>query len=534
MNPLGVHFTPTHQGRHHYDFIRRMQPDLLKIVGSGQVGTPDVQIMANGYEAAPNALHIYRNQPLSEQHDALWADPAGTAVRHVSTLASEMALRINEAAQRGLRLPYRDQCFITGINEPVIELFPRDENMSNYHEWLSMVEHRASLLDTYMATFIAECDRYDLRSVVGNFSGGQPANRKPGEYATYDWFPKTRKALEASKGRHFLAVNEYWDVDGPEENPDWWTWRWKHCDWDCRIVVLESGVDRQIRSKTYEGNRGWQGHMTPAQYIDQHRRYMLGCLTDPRFGGATPFTLDGAREWSSFYIEPCMNEMVALAEELRGLGSGKPQEKPVEVRLPDIRNDAPKPQPAPAGIIEPRVAQAILNVESGSRTHGADGKLIIRFEAHIFKTYLGNDDLWGRHFRVDLSKPWTDQAWRRDAGSPWAPIHTGSQASEWEVFTFACSLNVEAACKAISMGAPQIMGFNHARIGYPSAKAMFDAFQDGQVQTIGFINFFLSDPALVDAMRRKDWREVARRYNGSGQVDHYAALLQAAYANLGG
>jgi hypothetical protein len=53
------------------------------------------------------------------------------------------------------------------------------------------------------------------------------------------------------------------------------------------------------------------------------------------------------------------------------------------------------------------------------------------------------------------------------------------------------------------------------------------------LQTIGFINFFLSDATLTQAMRNKDWRTIALHYNGSGAVDTYSTLLQDAYNGLG-
>ena len=191
-----------------------------------------------------------------------------------------------------------------------------------------------------------------------------------------------------------------------------------------------------------------------------------------------------------------------------------------------------KPTPMPTGILDPRVLQAILNIESGARTHGENGKPIIRFEAHIFKTKLGNDALWAEFFRADATKPWTNQEWRQFTGDAWKPIHTGQQADEYKAFDFARTLNEEAAMQSISMGAGQIMGFNHARIGYSTAAAMFKAFQSAPVQTIGFINFFLGDAKLVEAMRKKDWRRIAALYNGSGAVDTYAPLLQKAYEAL--
>ena len=123
--------------------------------------------------------------------------------------------------------------------------------------------------------------------------------------------------------------------------------------------------------------------------------------------------------------------------------------------------------------------------------------------------------------------------WRYSPGDPWRTLHTGKQFDEYAAFELARSLNPDAAYKSISMGSAQIMGFNHVRVGYPSARAMFESFQSGQMQTIGFINFFLSDPALMAAAQRKDWREIAKRYNGAGAVDTYAPLLQKAYEALG-
>lgn len=77
-------------------------------------------------------------------------------------------------------------------------------------------------------------------------------------------------------------------------------------------------------------------------------------------------------------------------------------------------------------------------------------------------------------------------------------------------------------------------GFNHERIGYPTARAMFEAFANAPMQTLGFINFCLSDPDLLAAIRRKDWRAIAKLYNGAGAIDTYAPLLERAYNELGG
>jgi hypothetical protein len=36
------------------------------------------------------------------------------------------------------------------------------------------------------------------------------------------------------------------------------------------------------------------------------------------------------------------------------------------------------------------------------------------------------------------------------------------------------------------------------------------------------------------AIQRRDWREIARRYNGSGSVDVYAPRLEAAWRKRAG
>lgn len=191
----------------------------------------------------------------------------------------------------------------------------------------------------------------------------------------------------------------------------------------------------------------------------------------------------------------------------------------------------PQPTPMPAGIIDPRVAQAILNIESGGRAFGADGKPLIRFENHIFKSRLGNDALYDKYFR-NGSPQWTSHQVRGTETGAWLSVHD-SQSSEWTAFTMAHSLNPDAAYNSISMGAPQIMGFNHARVGFPTAQAMYEAFKSEPVQAIAFINYFLSDPALLAAMHNKDWRALANGYNGSGNVDSYSRLLKDAYDALG-
>lgn len=178
--------------------------------------------------------------------------------------------------------------------------------------------------------------------------------------------------------------------------------------------------------------------------------------------------------------------------------------------------------------IDPAVALAVLAVESGGRAFNDDGRMLIRFEPHIFFEEWGKLDpeRFAQHFRYDLAQPWQGHQWRLNPDQEWRSFH-GSQRAEWEVFTFTrTSLNPEAALRSISMGAPQIMGFNHERVGYPSAEAMFEAFSaSANAQVVALFDFINVDPARIKALREGDFAAFASSYNGPGQASLYATLI---------
>ena len=117
--------------------------------------------------------------------------------------------------------------------------------------------------------------------------------------------------------------------------------------------------------------------------------------------------------------------------------------------------------------IEPAVAVAVLAVESGGKGFGHRQRLIIRFENHVFAGQWGppHRGEFDKHFRYNSEKHWVDQQFRARESDAWGDFH-GSQTPEWRVFNFARDLNATAAYRSISMGAPQIMGFNHSLVGY--------------------------------------------------------------------
>jgi murein DD-endopeptidase MepM/ murein hydrolase activator NlpD len=183
--------------------------------------------------------------------------------------------------------------------------------------------------------------------------------------------------------------------------------------------------------------------------------------------------------------------------------------------------------------IDPAVAVAVLTIEAGGRGFGPTGRMIIRFENHIFWQHWGtaHPETFARHFCSDTDQPWTGHRWRPCADEDWRTFH-GDQEAEWEVFTFARDLDEHAATSSISMGAPQIMGFNSTAIGCGSPREMFERFsQSEHEQIIGFFDFVQGgrgDSPRTAALQRSDFEAFAALYNGTGQAALYGNLMRDA------
>lgn len=180
--------------------------------------------------------------------------------------------------------------------------------------------------------------------------------------------------------------------------------------------------------------------------------------------------------------------------------------------------------------IEAGIVLAVLMAESQGEPFAGDGRMIIRFEPHIFYLYWGrnNRERFGDHFRYNPDLPWNapnQQEWRPTPNDEWRPVHQ-NQAGEWEVFELARSLDETAAMRSISMGAPQIMGFNHEGIGYPTVQEMFHAFStNARAQFESFFRYMVRR-GIVEAVRRRDFEAFARSYNGAGQEAIYAERMR--------
>lgn len=182
--------------------------------------------------------------------------------------------------------------------------------------------------------------------------------------------------------------------------------------------------------------------------------------------------------------------------------------------------------------VEPACAVALLCVESGGAGFDAGRRMIIRFENHIFWNQWGknNPALFNAHFTFNQQKKWLGHRFREDAGGTWVDFH-GSQDGEWKAFGLARKLDENSAMNAISMGGPQIMGFNCSRIGYGSVREMFDNFSGNiRYQVLGLFDFLRgagSTSVMIEALQMKDYTRFASYYNGPGQAPVYGARIES-------
>lgn len=155
---------------------------------------------------------------------------------------------------------------------------------------------------------------------------------------------------------------------------------------------------------------------------------------------------------------------------------------------------------------ETAAIRAVWEVEAAGRFFLRDGSVIRRFEPHHM--------------------PGSSMGWRDS-------LAIGPKRRE-RMFVAAYENQPDAALRAASFGAPQIMGFNARKAGFASADEMVRAMAaEAEAQLDAFVGLVLAW-GLDSAIRAHDWRAFARRWNGSGKVDDYARKIESAYRRHSG
>jgi len=184
--------------------------------------------------------------------------------------------------------------------------------------------------------------------------------------------------------------------------------------------------------------------------------------------------------------------------------------------------------------VPPSAVIGTLVAESGGAGFASDGRLIIRFEVHLFYRFWGeqNQDSFNRFFSFDRSSAangFKNHMWRPNVESELQFFH-GKNNREWEVLTFARALNDTAALKSISMGMSQVVGFNFKAIGYESVQQMFESFARSAHAQILALFDYVKGPSgsspVITAMQNGDFVAFARAYNGPANTAVYSERIK--------
>lgn len=157
--------------------------------------------------------------------------------------------------------------------------------------------------------------------------------------------------------------------------------------------------------------------------------------------------------------------------------------------------------------------KAVKAVEASGQGFSADGRPIILFEPHRFSRATK-----GRFDRIAPSVSYP--TWDRSK-------YPKTQDGRYAQLVQAVGLDVDAGFASASYGLFQILGENYRVCGYdsPFDFAVSQA-RDERWQLTSFASFLRASPAMLDALRRGDWAEFARRYNGPAyRENHYDVRL---------
>ncbi|WP_114968554.1 N-acetylmuramidase family protein [Rhodoferax ferrireducens] len=170
-------------------------------------------------------------------------------------------------------------------------------------------------------------------------------------------------------------------------------------------------------------------------------------------------------------------------------------------------------------VCEVAAIRAVCQVEAPKGGFNPDDSPATLFEGHKFYKYTA-----GR-FAVQAPDLCFKVLTRAHYGKTWQQEQARLQR--------AMELDREAALKSASWGKFQIMGFNHAMVGFASVQAFVNAMYVGErEQLLAFVRY-VQTAGLAPALRRRDWAAFAHGYNGPAYADNdYDGKMAKAFAGF--
>lgn len=181
--------------------------------------------------------------------------------------------------------------------------------------------------------------------------------------------------------------------------------------------------------------------------------------------------------------------------------------------------------------INPKLVQALINIESAGSGRNTDNSVKIRLEAHLVVQRFPQCSPW---FKYSSARPWENQFFKFPSHSTlWRNLHDGYQWTEYQGLLVA-SLQIQfLAWDCISMGRMQILGSHYKRLGFDSSIAMYTfCAADINNDLVLGLKFLETDSNLMNAMRNNNIEKITEIYNGAANVPVYSRLLRNELARL--
>ncbi|GAB3032690.1 N-acetylmuramidase family protein [Spirosoma pulveris] len=164
---------------------------------------------------------------------------------------------------------------------------------------------------------------------------------------------------------------------------------------------------------------------------------------------------------------------------------------------------------------EVAVIRAVTEVESGGQGFLSTGRVVIRFEPHLFHRFTQG--------QFDASHPLISFKKLR-AGYPTSALHS------WQLYDEAKVLNLQAARMATSFGLFQILGSNWPDCGCKSLAEFITRMSKSEAEQLNLFCNLITNWGLDDELRNHQWARFARIYNGKDfKLMNYDSKLGNAY-----